>query len=329
MRRISFALFCILGSTSAFAAGATNPMLSDKPNSIKIAADGRIEQANKPVMTTSVVQKDPIIGKVPSKKTKDKQFKQAVDSHWPMSNAEIRKFRKIVTEHSRAITDRGWKVERSSRTEKMSGTFKTVYVTAGYITTINFSDYMGNPWPIDYIISSNDTEIMTGKADKYTVIATGVGFAGDVNMVVKLKDKKLPIHLTLSINNKSIDYMFVGKVSGVSPDAIIDTVIPDEPTPGIKVNVALMNAFLGETAPGGATKLNVDREGIEAWLYKKKMYIRAPYILASPATAENGVASDGAGMYIYRLNKLFRKPVFLINGRYFFVNISNGGASHG
>lgn len=276
-----------------------------------------------------LAQDQEVEGNVPeltnAEKKSEKFFKDGVSSVMPMSNDQVLRFRKIVREHAQAIVSRGVEVRRNNRTVRLSSAkFQEIYISPGYVTTINFADSLGNAWPLSLALPSNEKVLAIAKVDNYTILATAVAMAGDANLVVKLKGQKTPIHLTVKVEEDQVDYMLTARHEGISPEAEVSTAsFSQSSIPAIKVDSVILESFLSQTPPADAVELKVDRVNFRAWRHNGKMFIRSPYTLATPNASENGIASDGNGYYIYRFNKVFRKPMFLIDGEFFFVSITD------
>lgn len=306
MFRLGFAVLLLTGFSSGALAFSDNSTLTlkgdklvkDKTFSVNSPSPSEIDVSNQ-----------------------DQSFQDATGDIMAMSKEEIRTFRNLLRDYSKTMVHNEDLIKRSTMVsidEK-----KGIYCSPGLLTTLNFVDEMGTPWPIDYILPSNQSVVIAAKVDLYTVMLSSTKFAGETNLVVKLKDIILPLNFYVYASDEVFDSMRVIKMHGKSPDHVSTPTVVTTSIPGIKSDAFVMEQFLADTPPSKALERDVDRAGMRIWTLNDKMYIRTTYVLASPmAMSDQGTVTDGRGMYVYRLAKDVSRLNMLIDGNYFSVKVN-------
>ena len=267
-----------------------------------------------PHIPSKLATNDPIDSSAQSQ-----EYQDASKEIMVMSKDEIKEFRSLLREYSKAASYRPDLIKRKASVSIDAN--KSISCVPGYVTTMNFVDAMGNPWPIDYIVVSNKI-ILAKKTDKYTIIMTAAKFAGEVNLIVKLAGISLTKNFYVNASDEVLDSSRIVRLHGQSPDykATIKPVKID--VPAIKTDAFLLEQFLSNTPPANAHKVEANRDRIDVWTLDGKMYIRTPFILASPMAMDSqGTVTDGRGMYVYRLSSPVSRLNMLIQGKYFSVKV--------
>jgi len=248
-------------------------------------------------------------------------FQDASSAMMVMTKEEISVFRETLREYSASLMYRADLVKRS---RLVSIDAKSpIFCAPGFVSTVNFVDALGTPWPIEYILPSNQSIILAGKVDGYTIMMSSLKMAGETNLVVKLKDIDLPLNFYVHASDETLDSTLVIQMHGQSPDSTVSSRIISSGIPSIKSDAFLMEQFLADVAPMSAVERVVDRRGIRAWSHDGHMYLRTTYILASPmAMDDQGTVTDGRGTYVYRLSKDVSRLNMLIDGKYFSVKVN-------
>jgi len=248
------------------------------------------------------------------------EYQDASKEIMVMSKDEIKDFRSMLREYSKAASYRSDLVKRN--TSISIDAHKPLSCVPGYVTIMNFVDAMGNPWAIDYIIVSNKNIVLAKKTDKYTIVLTAAKFAGEVNLIVKLKGIPLTKNFYINASDEVLDSSRIIRLHGQSPDYEATVIPVKTDIPAIKSDAFIMEQFLSNTPPKDAIKVTTDRERIDVWTLDDLMYIRTPFVLASPMAMEGqGTVTDGRGMYVYRLSSPVSRLNMLIKGKYFSVKV--------
>lgn len=253
----------------------------------------------------------------------DPGFKEALKMIAPMSPEQIEEYNRQLDARDRA---RGKDVDtinsstRSIRLSMKPGEMPPVIkVSPGWVTTVNFSDVTGAPWPV--------LSVTTGNAEAYQILSPGA--PGDTNMItistrqpyiksniaVTLIGANVPLMMTLDPTQPNIDVRVDAQVDQRGPKAAYDMLSGRGIAP---TNDSMMLAFLDGVPPDGAKKLQVGDREVQAWRYEEQLYIRTSRTMLSPAYLSK--QSNVSGTNVYVLNEA---PVLLLsdNGRMFSVMI--------
>ena len=247
------------------------------------------------------------------------EYQDATKSIMVMDKDEIKNFRLMLREYSKSAA---YRPDLKKRNASVSiDERKSISCVPGYITTMNFVDALGNPWPIEYIVVSNKV-ILAKKADQYTIIMSASKFAGEVNLIVKMKGIPLTKNFYVNASDELLDSSRIVRLHGQSPTykASLKPIHVD--VPAIKSDAFVLEQFLSNTPPSDARKVATNRERIDVWVFHEKMYIRTPFTLASPMAMDSqGTVTDGRGMYVYRISAPVSRLNMLIEGKYFSVKV--------
>lgn len=181
----------------------------------------------------------------------------------------------------------------------------------GHVTTVNFVDITGAPWPILHITWAGDFDIVEN--EKYTStneegedveapkgsnilrITPEKEFARG-NISIQMLGMNTPIIMMLESNRDVVHYRF---------DAIVPEYGPFAETPLIDNGITLaagradISAMLQGIIPNGASRLTV--VGVDgrtsAYAYNGQTYLRTPLNLLSPAWSNSVSAADGTKVY--------------------------------
>jgi len=247
-------------------------------------------------------------------------FKSSSKSIMVMSKQEIADFRAILKEYSKALLYR--EIKKYERKEDLD---RATHISSvpGYSTIVNFVDSSGEPWEIDYILSSNDNIIKAGKLDMHTILIVSSKIAGEINLIVKLKGEKFTHTFYVNASDDTLDATRTFKLHARNPTYKPISMQHISNIPSIKTDSVIMEQFLSNTPPSKAESKQVDRERIAVWTFNGKMYIRTKFILASPmAMANQGTARNRDGYYVYRLSSPTSRLNMLVDGEYFLVKVS-------
>lgn len=193
----------------------------------------------------------------------------------------------------------------------------------GHITTVNFIDLTGRPWPVESISWAGEFEVMQNATERdggenILRLTPRNDFARG-NMSVKMVGLDIPIIIMLKTDRDEVHYRFDATVPQNGPKAEIPIV--DQ---GITLTAgrADLSALLQGVAPSSAQRMNVS--GIDgrtsAYSYNGLTYIRTPLTLLSPGWNSSVASADGMRVY-----ELQNTPVVLLSdkGKMVRVQISD------
>ena len=183
----------------------------------------------------------------------------------------------------------------------------------GIITTINFIDVTGRPWPVENISWAGDFEVMDSNVedDRYTNIIriTPRTEYARGNMSINMVDLDTPIIITLGTDKDEVHYRFDATVPENGPFAevaIIDRGI------SLSAGRADLSGLLQGVVPSSANRLNVN--GVDgrtsAYSYNGMTYLRTPLTLLSPGWSNSVTSADG--MRVYEMQST---PVVLLSDK--------------
>ncbi|KPY55710.1 DotH/IcmK family type IV secretion protein [Pseudomonas amygdali] len=179
-------------------------------------------------------------------------------------------------------------------------------LSMGQQTSVVFSDYSGQPWMIQNV-SMNRTSFDDGKAGAQggqaapntaptnilTISPTGPKAYG--NVTVTLKGLSTPIILMLTTGQQEVDMRVDAKVPGRNPDAAATVNMLTMP----QIDGDL-TYFLDGVPPKEAGRLKVTgMAGVDAWLYKNDLYVRAKADAQYPAYTNAARSTSGTAVYRY------------------------------
>jgi len=171
-----------------------------------------------------------------------------------------------------------------------------VKVATGHVTTLNFVDASGEPWPIQDIGWAGNFEVIkTEPGGNRITISPMADFAyGNIN--VQLLGMKGTIPFTLETQREKVYYRLDARVPQDGPNAKPSLIIVSGAP---KAGGGHMNAVLEGITPEGGRKLAVD--GVDgrstAYLVNGITYVRTPLTLLSPSWMGSVSSADGMNVY--------------------------------
>lgn len=228
-------------------------------------------------------------------------FTQTVRNMMPLTPEQIHTLRILFDESQRAAaTDPGTPPRPTSSTIMVDlspgASPPVIRLRAGYVTSLDFLDSTGQPWPIvaydignpgAFNIAPNQPD---GKSDTILVEAMDQYKSG--NLAVMLKGESTPIMLTLLPGQRAVDYRVDLRVPGLGPNAKPEL----QGLPSTE-NAQLIN-FLDGVPPQGATALQVEgSNACQAWMYNGKLYLRTRLAVISPSWTATMSSPDGTHVY--------------------------------
>lgn len=169
-----------------------------------------------------------------------------------------------------------------------------IRLSKGFVTSLVFIDSTGAPWPIEAYDLGNPTtfNISWNKKDNTLMVQARSTYTYG-NLAIKLVDLNTPVMLTLIPGQKIVDYRVDLRVQGMGPNAKPSIQGAGMPA---AANPLLLNILDG-VGPEGGTRLQVQGDLGDAWLYEGKMYLRSRLTLLSPAWFAKMSSADGTHAY--------------------------------
>ena len=198
-----------------------------------------------------------------------------------------------------------------------------ISLAPGIVTSLEFLDSTGQPWPIQ--------AIDVGNAKDYSAKQTALGVKGLAgsntlwlqslsevakpgNLAIMLQGLSTPIMLALSTNQKVINYRVDLHIPGNGPNAL------QVSGAGVSsVNNDSVLTALNGIAPNGSKSVMLDGcPDCQAWYTSKYLFLRTKRHLLSPSWSKTSSSADGTNAY-----QLPRAPVLLayMNGNITKINV--------
>ncbi len=189
----------------------------------------------------------------------------------------------------------------------------TIKTALGHITTVNFIDITGKPWPVEGVSWAGDFDVMEtaveeDKGVNILRITPRNDFARG-NMSIKMVGLATPIIIVLATDKDEVHYRFDATVPQNGPLAEIPLI-----DHGITLTAgrADISGLLQGIIPTSAGKLNVT--GVDgrtsAYTYNGLTYLRTPLTLLSPGWSSSVASADGMRVY-----EIPNTPVVLLSDK--------------
>jgi intracellular multiplication protein IcmK len=260
-----------------------------------------------PQTTEPVVSAEP--KQAPVKNKRDAAFEMLLNQALPMSPDQIKEMRRLfdIVEEAKFTTPKTppTPISSSTRINLEPGSLPPlIRLSAGFVTSVNFIDTTGAPWPIaSYGIGDPQAFNIQWDQHSNTLFIQSLRVYSHGNMAIKLKDLDTPIMISLVSGQREVDFRVDFQVAGRGPQATAP-ILPQSMTTPAQVNPMLIN-FLDGIPPQGSTKLDAGRYG-DAWIYQNKMYFRSKLKLLSPAWMATLSSPDGTHVY-----EMMKTPLIL------------------
>ncbi|AGH99161.1 DotH/IcmK family type IV secretion protein [Micavibrio aeruginosavorus] len=184
-----------------------------------------------------------------------------------------------------------------------------IKVAVGHVTTLNFVDVTGAPWPIEDVSWAGDFEILKPGEGGWVLRVTPMQEFAYGNLSVKLLELKTPITFVMNTRRDTVHYRMDARIPEYGPYAkppIIDGGIT------IAAGNAAQASILDGIIPDSAEKLVVS--GVDgrttAYRFKGNVYVRTPLTMLSPGWS--GSVSSADGMNVYTIEDA---PVLLLSDK--------------
>lgn len=233
----------------------------------------------------------------------------------PTTVQEIEELKKETMETEAAMEKAPHDPEALFRTidfkSNNSSAFRDIYLSPNYATTLIFLDKRGNYWPIDsYVLPLPEDVISKDVINTGTMVLTPKKYSAKGNLVVMLKDSKIPLMLTLNVGVDKIDYKTELRIDDYGPNSQLVSYDPTTSSPNQYNDLSSMGKFakkerfelLDGITPTGYKKRETTHNSVEAWSKGKVLMIKTKAMLISPNLLEddeyNAIkSSDGSYLY--------------------------------
>lgn len=263
----------------------------------------------------------------------DDAFNAVAQTVSPLSPDQAMTIRHLWNESQRMTTFRGSAppepVNRSKVVSLDNGRLPTVVrLSAGYVSVISFYDSTGAIWPVRGYDIGNPTSVnivwnegtreeeAAGESFANTLLLQAQTLYKTTNLVVMLRGLNTPVILELIPGQQQVDYRMDIQVPMRGPLAkamdTTDTISPNQ------VNGDLVN-LINNIPPVKSVQAHVTGGDAQAWIHKKRLLVRTPLELISPAWTSKVNGANGR-IHVYEL-PLTSSLIALKNGEIVKLNI--------
>lgn len=236
-------------------------------------------------------------------------FQSMLDNILPLNPKDVRRLHRMFNEVKRAadkpVGEPPRPTSSSLRVDLSPGAAPPVIrLAGGYVSTLVFLDQTGEPWPIKaYDIGNPRNFDVHWDKESNMLMIQAQGDYDSANMAVRLKGQNTPVMLTLTPDQKSVDYRVDLHIPGTGPNAqpVQGNALPSKPSD------TLLHILDG-VPPEKARRVHVSGGQAQAWLYRNKLYIRTDKTIVSPSWDSVMTSTDGTHAY-----ELAPTPVVLVS----------------
>ncbi len=231
-----------------------------------------------------------------------RSYERAEQGLIPLSTEQVQDFmRKLeLTQEAAAPTHRGvpkGEVRIASLSLDPGVEPPQVNLAAGFVTTINFIDQTGEPWPILDVGIGGSFEVTPTQAGSHVVRVAPLTRVGNGNLSVLLKGLSTPVIFRLASGGSTYHMRLDARVPSMGPQAKAPLIQYRRPWP--IAGDEMITMILENAPPPQAKKLKIG--GVDArtaaWQMGDKVYVRTPLSLLSPAWNASASSSDGTTVY--------------------------------
>lgn len=233
----------------------------------------------------------------------------------PTSPEEIRKLKEDTLKTQEELEKSVHNPEALFRTiefaQNNSSVMRDIYLSPNYATTLIFLDKRGNYWPIDsYVLPLPTETIDRSVINTGTMVLTPKKYSSKGNLVVMLKDSKMPLMLTLNVGTDKIDYKTELRIDGYGPNSQMiaydsnmnpKTIYNDLSSQSKFAKTERLDLLSGIT-PTGYKKRDTNHSAVEVWTKDKIMFIKTREQLLTPTLLkgdEYNYLKGADGSYLY------------------------------
>ena len=235
-------------------------------------------------------------------------FDSMTKSLLPLSPAQVHRLKQLFEESKRSEQAPATIPPRPTASSQIvnlapGSTPPVVRLSQGFVSTIDFLDSTGAPWPIEaYDLGNPQAFNVQWNQKDNTLMIQAMSLYTYGNMAVRLQGLKTPVMLTLIPGQRAVDYRIDMRLNRMGPMAT-NMPVGDGLPPA--ADSTLMSVLDGAT-PNGGKLLQVTGHLAQAWSVADKIYLRTQYTLLSPGWINSLRSADGTTVY-----ELQRTPLVL------------------
>ena len=182
-----------------------------------------------------------------------------------------------------------------------------IKLATGHVTTVNFLDASGAPWPVQDLTWAGNFEVVAPEEGSNIIRITPMGEFAYGNVSIRMLEMKTPITFILKTRRDGVYYRVDARLPDYGPLAtppIIDGGIT------LAAGDTNMTSVLEGIPPQDIIKLVVEGADGRTSAFKQgsDIYVRTPLTLLSPAWAGSVRSADGMNVYMIR-----NAPVLLLS----------------
>lgn len=232
--------------------------------------------------------------------TQDQAFKLLLEKALPMSPDQIKLLRRLydLTQQAVATPPNAPPTPRSTSSVislDPGNTPPVVRTSAGFVSSIVFTDSTGAPWPIvSYTLGDPKLFNIQWDQKSNTLFLQSLKTYAHGNLAVKLFENPTPVMISMVSGQKEVDFRIDFQIAGRGPEATAP--IMTESLSDSKINPILINILDG-IPPKGSTKLRVSGNHGDAWISGESLYFRSKLTVLSPAWTATVSSPDGTHVY--------------------------------
>ncbi len=243
----------------------------------------------------------------------------------PISIEEINKRKKELLATEEALEKAAHDPKAMFRTIEVGDNNKTkirdIFLSPNYATTLIFLDKRGNYWPMDSFVLPLPADVIDRDViNEGTMILTPRAYSAKGNLVVMLKDSKIPLMLTLNIGTDKIDYKTELRIDDYGPNSQVVAYDPTTMAPKKTTDLSSMAKFgsqeryelLDGITSTGYKKRETNNKSVEAWTNGSALMIKTKASLISPSLLQDddyNFLKGGDGSFLYTVP--FMSPIMV------------------
>lgn len=227
---------------------------------------------------------------------------QAYNSEYPLSDAQIREYRRLLegAKRASAATPTVRPIPENTRVPLTLSPGRPPHVlrlSSDLVSTVVFTDSTGAPWPIVAVVPGAkgllDIKVDPKRAPHMFTVAPLESYAS-TNISVWLENSTVPVIISVVGQQRYVDFMLELAIQARGPNAkapTVDYAVANE------VISAEQNEILNGLTPQGATELKVTGGDARAWMLGNRMILRTAMLLRAPTARRVFSGADGSKVY--------------------------------
>ena len=292
--------------------------------SVSVMADGEDADEAQAQKELAMIQKDVLQeDKITSLSVTDlgvsegiakEAFNNVAQTVSPLSPDQAQTIRHLWNESQRMTTYKGAAPPEPVNSSKLvsleNGKLPTVVrLSAGYVSVLAFYDATGAIWPIKGYSIGNPASVnivwnegtadeeLTGEGYSNTLLLQAQTLYKTTNLVVMLRGLNTPVVMELIPGQQQVDYRMdiqVPKHGPLAKKVEASDVLTGNQVPGYLVDL------INNIPPAKSVQAHVLGGDAQAWVYRKKLLLRSPLEIISPAWAVKLNGPNGL-VHVYEL----------------------------